>query len=57
MTTPQMQKASPNIYVTDIHETIDFYRKFGFELTTQLGEGGDAGYRRQAEKSIEVLTA
>jgi catechol 2,3-dioxygenase-like lactoylglutathione lyase family enzyme len=41
MTPLLMQKVSPNIYVTDIHETIDFYRKLGFELTTQVGEGQD----------------
>jgi uncharacterized glyoxalase superfamily protein PhnB len=58
-----MHKVSPNIYVNDIHETIDFYRKLGFELTTQVGEGqdmvfalmscGDVTFMFQTFKSIE----
>jgi len=47
MTTLLMQKVSPNIYVTDIHETIDFYHKLGFELTTQVGEGEDINFCRK----------
>ncbi|HXB91466.1 MAG TPA: VOC family protein [Puia sp.] len=37
----QMQKVSPNIYVSDLRETIDFYRQLGFELVTRVGEGED----------------
>lgn len=36
-----MKSLSPNIFVKDIHETIDFYKQLGFGLTTTVPEEGD----------------
>lgn len=36
-----MKSISPNIFVRDINETIDFYRQLGFSLTTTVPEEGD----------------
>jgi len=36
-----MKSISPNIFVKDINETIDFYRQLGFSLTTTVPEEGD----------------
>jgi len=32
---------SPNIFVTDIQQTIDFYKKLGFNVVTTVPEQGD----------------
>ena len=37
-----MKSISPNIFVTDINETIDFYKQLGFSLTTTVPEEGDS---------------
>jgi uncharacterized glyoxalase superfamily protein PhnB len=59
-----MQKVSPNIFVKDIRETINFYRRIGFELTMNVGEGdemvwamvgnGEVTFMFQTFKSIEA---
>ena len=36
-----MKSVSPNIFVTDINETINFYKLLGFSLTTTVPEEGD----------------
>jgi len=36
-----MKSVSPNIYVTDINETIAFYKQLGFSITTTVPEEGD----------------
>jgi uncharacterized glyoxalase superfamily protein PhnB len=36
-----MKSVSPNIFVTNISETIDFYKQLGFSLTTTVPEAGD----------------
>ena len=36
-----MKSISPNIFVTDINETIDFYKQLGFSLTTTVPEERD----------------
>jgi uncharacterized glyoxalase superfamily protein PhnB len=36
-----MKSVSPNIFVTDINETIDFYKQLGFSLTTTVPEEGN----------------
>lgn len=36
-----MKSVSPNIFVTDIHETINFYKQLGFSLTATVPEEGD----------------
>lgn len=36
-----MKSVSPNIFVQDLHETIDFYKQLGFSLTTTIPEEGD----------------
>jgi uncharacterized glyoxalase superfamily protein PhnB len=36
-----MKSISPNIFVTDINETIDFYRQLGFSLTATVPEEGN----------------
>ncbi len=36
-----MQSLSPNIFVRDIHKTIDFYKQLGFKVTMSVPEEGD----------------
>jgi uncharacterized glyoxalase superfamily protein PhnB len=36
-----MKSVSPNIFVKDINETINFYKQLGFSLTTTVPEDGD----------------
>jgi uncharacterized glyoxalase superfamily protein PhnB len=36
-----MKSVSPNIFVTDINKTIDFYKQLGFDLTTTVPEEGN----------------
>ncbi|MFS4466195.1 VOC family protein [Maribacter sp. 2210JD10-5] len=36
-----MKSISPNIFVQDIDETIKFYEKIGFELTTTVPDEGE----------------
>lgn len=36
-----MKSISPNIFVTDINQTINFYKQLGFSLTTTVPEEGD----------------
>ena len=36
-----MKSISPNIFVTDINQTINFYKQLGFSLTTTVPEKGD----------------
>ncbi len=36
-----MKSISPNIFVTDINKTIDFYKQLGFDLTTTIPEEGN----------------
>lgn len=36
-----MKSISPNIFVTDINKTIDFYKQLGFSLTTTVPEESD----------------
>lgn len=36
-----MKSVSPNIFVKDINETINFYKQLGFSLTTTVPEEGD----------------
>lgn len=36
-----MESISPNIFVEDINETINFYKQLGFALTTTVPEEGD----------------
>ena len=36
-----MKSISPNIFVKDINDTIDFYRQLGFSLTATVPEEGD----------------
>lgn len=36
-----MESISPNIFVKDINETINFYKQLGFALTTTVPEEGD----------------
>jgi len=36
-----MKSISPNIFVTNINETINFYKQLGFSLTTTVPEEGD----------------
>ena len=35
-----MESLSPNIFVTDINATIEFYRQLGFQLTMSVPEQG-----------------
>ncbi|MEI7585691.1 VOC family protein [Runella sp.] len=36
-----MKSVSPNIFVTDINKTIDFYKQLGFDLITTVLEEGN----------------
>jgi uncharacterized glyoxalase superfamily protein PhnB len=36
-----MQSISPNIFVTDIQQTIEFYKQLGFNVVTTVPEQGD----------------
>jgi predicted lactoylglutathione lyase len=36
-----MESISPNIFVTDIKETIEFYKQLGFNVATTVPEQGD----------------
>lgn len=36
-----MDSISPNIFVKDIHETINFYKELGFNVVTTVPEQGD----------------
>lgn len=36
-----MKSLSPNIFVTDIYETIAFYKQLGFTITTTVPEEGN----------------
>ncbi|HMR56750.1 MAG TPA: VOC family protein [Cyclobacteriaceae bacterium] len=36
-----METVSPNIFVTDIKKTIDFYKQLGFNVVTTVPEQGD----------------
>ncbi len=36
-----MDTLSPNIFVKNIHQTMDFYRKLGFEMIAMVPEQGD----------------
>jgi|SRR6218665_856343 len=36
-----MQSISPNIFVIDIHQTIEFYEQLGFNVVTRVPEQGD----------------
>jgi uncharacterized glyoxalase superfamily protein PhnB len=36
-----MDSVSPNIFVNDIHKTIEFYESLGFSLVTTVPETGD----------------
>jgi uncharacterized glyoxalase superfamily protein PhnB len=36
-----MKSVSPNIFVTDINKTIDFYKQLGFDLITTVPEEGN----------------
>lgn len=36
-----MKSITPNIFVTDINQTIDFYKQLGFSLTTTVPEEGN----------------
>ena len=36
-----MNTISPNIFVTDIKQTIDFYKQLGFSVATTVPEQGD----------------
>jgi uncharacterized glyoxalase superfamily protein PhnB len=36
-----MDSISPNIFVTDINKTIDFYKQLGFNVVTTVPEQGD----------------
>ena len=36
-----MKSVSPNIFVTDINATIEFYKQLGFSLTTTVPEESD----------------
>jgi uncharacterized glyoxalase superfamily protein PhnB len=36
-----MKSISPNIFVTDINKTIDFYKQLGFDLATTVPEEGN----------------
>ena len=36
-----METVSPNIFVSDIEQTIDFYKKLGFNVVTTVPENGD----------------
>ena len=36
-----MDKVSPNIFVTDIKKTINFYKQLGFNVVTTVPEQGD----------------
>jgi uncharacterized glyoxalase superfamily protein PhnB len=37
-----MKSISPNIFVSDIKQTIDFYRQLGFDVAMTVPEQGDA---------------
>ncbi len=36
-----MKSIAPNIFVTDINKTIDFYKQLGFSVTAKVPEEGD----------------
>ena len=36
-----METVSPNIFVTDIKQTIDFYKQLGFNIVTTVPDQGD----------------
>ncbi len=36
-----MDSVSPNIFVTDINQTIEFYKQLGFKIVTTVPEQGD----------------
>ena len=36
-----MKSVAPNIFVTDINQTIEFYKQLGFSLTITVPEEGD----------------
>ena len=36
-----MESLAPNVFVTNINETIEFYKHLGFELVTTVPEEGD----------------
>jgi uncharacterized glyoxalase superfamily protein PhnB len=40
-TRKNMETVSPNIFVTDIKQTIDFYKQLGFNVVTAVPEQGD----------------
>jgi len=50
-----MQSLSPNIFVTDINQTIDFYRQLGFDLVMTVSEEGDYVWAMMACGNVNFM--
>jgi uncharacterized glyoxalase superfamily protein PhnB len=50
-----MKSISPNIFVTDIKQTIDFYKQLGFEVAMTVPEQGDAFFALMTCGSVTFL--
>ena len=47
-----MDSLSPNIFVRDMHATIDFYKILGFQLTMTVPDAPDSAAEGQTEKDL-----
>lgn len=50
-----MKSISPNIFVTDINQTIDFYKQLGFSLMTTVPEEGDITWAMMSCGSVTFM--
>jgi len=50
-----MDLISPNIFVNDINETIDFYKQLGFNVVATVPEQGDIVWAMMTCGNVTVI--
>ena len=50
-----MKSISPNIFVRDINETINYYKHLGFELTMTVPEEGDLVWAMMTSGKVSFM--
>lgn len=50
-----METVSPNIFVTDIRQGIDFYKQLGFNVVTTVPEQGDIIWAMMASGNVTFM--
>ena len=50
-----MQSLSPNIFVRDIHKTVDFYKQLGFKVTMSVPEEGNPVWVMMNCENITIM--